>query len=242
MYKIFLSPSMQKNTYAAGNTTEGAQCSKIAAYAEQALIRCGFQVFNATNWDYNDRVATALNENVDLYLPIHTNASPKHNATGTRVFVRSFKDEPDLSYARTIFTYVDGLAPGKSSSIKTYPKLWEFTHTENLPAVYVEVEFHDVPTMAEWIINHVQDIGETLCKAICLCFGVEYISPDRIDVGDLVMIKQGARNYSGSKTFASWVYRTKLWVRQLSGDRAVVSMYKVGPVTGAVNVKDLIKL
>ena len=242
MYKIFLSPSMQKNTYAAGNTTEGAQCSKIAAYAEQALIRCGFQVFNATNWDYNDRVKTALDANVDLYIPIHTNASPKHNVTGTRIFVRAFKDEPDITYARIIFKYIDELCPGKSSNIKTYPKLWEFTHTGNLPAVYVEVEFHDVPTMAEWIINHVQDIGETLCKAICECFGVEYISPDRINVGDLVRIKQGAKNYTGKTTYASWVYRSKLWVRQLNGDRAVVSMYKIGPVTGAVNVKDLIKL
>ena len=243
MIRIFLSPSMQNNPYAYGNTTEGEQCARIAAAAAAGLTRCGFEVINATKWDYDDRVKTALDLNVDLYIPIHTNASPNHNVTGTRVFVRSFSDEPDYSYARTIFTYVDAVCPGTSSNIKTYARLWEFTHTGNLPAVYIECEFHDVPAAAEWIISHVVDIGEAITKGVCLCFGKEYIDPPAaIKVGDLVRIRAGAKNYSDTKTFAGWVYRSKLWVRQLNGARAVVSIYKTGDVTGAVNVKDLIKL
>ena len=42
--KIYFSPSDQtRNTYAAGNTNEAAQCRQIALYAVEAAKRCGFE-------------------------------------------------------------------------------------------------------------------------------------------------------------------------------------------------------
>lgn len=242
---VYLSPSNQAgNKYAAGNTNEKAQCEKIAIAAAAALERCGIAALNGAGVNsYGDRVATAKAAKCDLYMPIHTNASPKHNATGTRVFVRSFKDEPSYKYAKVIFKYLDAACPGTSSKIKTYPTLWEFTATEPMPAVYCECDFHDVAAIAEYIINHTTDIGEAIARGICECFDVPYIGPEPpLKVGDLVRIKAGAKNYTGTKTFSKWVYASKLYVRQINGDRIVVSIFKIGAVTGAVNINDLIRL
>jgi N-acetylmuramoyl-L-alanine amidase len=41
--------------------------------------------------------------------------------------------------------------------------------------VYIEVDFHDVPAVAKWIIENVEDIGEAIAKGICNHFGVKYV-------------------------------------------------------------------
>ncbi len=62
-----------------------------------------------------------------------------------------------------------------------------------------------------------------------------------IAIGDRVRIKQGAPVYGSNEKFAPWVYGTTLFVREVSGDRVVVSTKTSGPVTGAVDRKYLIK-
>ena len=243
MNKIFLSPSRQsENKYAAGNTNEKAQCEKITTAAAAALERCGFWVFNAAGMvSYAERVNIAMQEKVDLYVPVHTNASAKHNVTGTRVFVRSFEDEPSYSYAKKIFPVVDACCPGKTSKLKTYKSLWEF-NAQDRPSVYIECDFHDVKSIAEWIVNHTKDIGESICEGICDAFGVPYVGPAvPLKVGDAVRLRPGATNYAGTKTFAAWVYRSKLYLREVKGERAVISVYKTGAITGTCNVNDLSK-
>ncbi len=58
-------------------------------------------------------------------------------------------------------------------------------------------------------------------------------------VGDKVTLKENAKIYGTDKNFASWVYASTLYVREINGDRAVVSTLKSGAVTGAVNTSDL---
>lgn len=59
-------------------------------------------------------------------------------------------------------------------------------------------------------------------------------------VGDKVKLTSDATMYGKSTKFKSWVYSSTLYVRQVSGDRIVVSTVKVGAVTGAVNKKHLV--
>ena len=61
-------------------------------------------------------------------------------------------------------------------------------------------------------------------------------------VGDKVRLKQGACVYNEKTKYQSWVYKTDLFVRSVSGDRIVVSTVRTGPVTGPVHKKDLIKI
>ncbi|HZK39725.1 MAG TPA: hypothetical protein VFD23_06200, partial [Clostridia bacterium] len=60
--------------------------------------------------------------------------------------------------------------------------------------------------------------------------------PPAISVGSVVKIKQGARTYKGGKLL-SFVYARKHKVKELSGNRAVVTFG--GITVAAVNVRDL---
>lgn len=63
-----------------------------------------------------------------------------------------------------------------------------------------------------------------------------------LNVGDKVMLKPEATVYNKKTKFSSWVYKTKLYVRQINGDRIVVSTVKTGPITGSVHKKHLTKI
>ena len=60
-------------------------------------------------------------------------------------------------------------------------------------------------------------------------------------VGDRVRLKSDAVIWGTSDRYASWVYSAQLYLRELSGSRAVISTLKSGAVTGAVDVKYLTK-
>lgn len=59
---------------------------------------------------------------------------------------------------------------------------------------------------------------------------------------DMVTIKQDAPMYGSKKQFQPWVYSTPLYVREIKGDRIVVSTLKTGAVTGVVHKKYLTKV
>lgn len=42
--------------------------------------------------------------------------------------------------------------------------------------------------------------------------------------------------------FSSWIYDSTLYVREISGDRVVISTQKTGDITGAVDKKYLNKI
>ena len=60
-------------------------------------------------------------------------------------------------------------------------------------------------------------------------------------VGDAVQLISGATYYDG-KSIPSWVMKSKLYVREVKGDRVVVSTQKTGAVTGAVHKRYLKKI
>lgn len=67
-------------------------------------------------------------------------------------------------------------------------------------------------------------------------------APASLAVGDTVKLSSGAPVYGTSKQFASWVYSSTLYVREISGNRIVISTLKSGAVTGAVDKKYLTKI
>lgn len=58
-------------------------------------------------------------------------------------------------------------------------------------------------------------------------------------VGDAVKMSSDATVYGKTTKFASWVYNSTLYVREVSGDRIVISTQKTGAITGAVDKKYL---
>mgnify|MGYP001637243487 FL=1 len=61
-------------------------------------------------------------------------------------------------------------------------------------------------------------------------------------VGDKVKLASNAPVYGSSTKFSSWVYSSTLYVREISGNRIVISTQKTGAITGAVDKKCLTKI
>lgn len=65
---------------------------------------------------------------------------------------------------------------------------------------------------------------------------------NKLTVGDRVMLTANATVYGKTKRFSSWVYNRVLYVRQINGERIVVSTVKTGAVTGAVHINHIKKV
>lgn len=170
--KIYLSPSSQEaNAYASGGTNEQEQCRRIARAAEAALKRCGFSVMCGDSGTMYTRVADSNKWGADLHVPIHTNAHNK-KTTGTRLMCSKIGGN-GYNACKAIFDVLAPLTPGTSENITAHPELYEVKAT-NAPCAYIEVDFHDVASVAKWIIENVEDIGEAIAKGICNYYGVTY--------------------------------------------------------------------
>lgn len=239
-YRVYLSPSAQTgNRYAYGATSEGIQCPKIAASCAKALEAHGIRAFNGAGKTYTERYEEAKANEVDLYIPIHTNAF-NGKVTGTRVFVRDFGEQPSFQYAKIIFEHLDAVCPGTSSNIKTYKSLIEFKQMVGTPCVYCECDFHDVPSVAKFIIEHTQEIGYAIARGVCECFGIPW--NEELQVGDEVKLKPDALVWNKTYPPSKWVFKRKLYVQRIKEDRVWVSIYKQGATTCTVDKKYIEKV
>lgn len=172
MAKVFLSPSEQfNNAYAWGNTTEGVQCGKIANACKSALERCGISVKLQHEGTMASKCQASDAFGADLHVCIHTNAC-NGKVSGTRMFCYDASGK-GMKACKAIFSVLAPLTPGKSENISVNPQLFEI-RVPNAPTAYIECEFHDVPSVAKWIVEHTTDIGESIAHGICNYFGVGY--------------------------------------------------------------------
>ena len=177
MAKVFLSPSNQyDNRYAYGNTTEGEQCGKIAEACKVALERSGVQVKLMHNESMQEKVAASNAFDADLHVPIHTNAF-NGTVSGTRMFCFN-NNGNGMRACKAIFNRLAPVTPGTSENIRVDASLYE-VRVPSAPTAYIEVDFHDVPAVAKWIVEHTVDIGEAIARGICDYFGVTFKEPEK---------------------------------------------------------------
>lgn len=171
--KIYLSPSDQSdNAYAAGNTTEALQCKKIADACAKYLKANGYTVkVGSQSIGYVGRVKESNSWGADVHIPIHTNAGG-----GDGTLVMSYTGYTNNKYVKNVYNEVAKVSPGKDDGIRVRTNLYEITETIAL-CVYVECEFHDNATLANWIISHVDDLGKAIAKGICLADGKTFKTP-----------------------------------------------------------------
>lgn len=175
MANVFLSPSNQyDNSYAYGNTTEGVQCGKIAEACKVALERCGIQVMLKHDESMQDKCRASNSFGADLHVCIHTNAF-NGSVSGTRMFCYSASGE-GMKACKAIFNVLAPFTPGTSENIRPDPSLYE-VRVPSAPTAYVEVDFHDVSSVAKWIIENTTEIGEKIAEGICSYFGIAYKAP-----------------------------------------------------------------
>ena len=175
-HKVFISPSDQvKNTYAGGGTTEAIQCGKIGIAAKAALERCGFEVQLLQYATMAEKCAASDAFGAELHMPIHSNGF-NGSVTGTRIFYGVDGSEGHRA-AKAILATLGPVTPGSPDMVQAYPALYEI-RVPKAPTAYIEADFHDVKAVADWIVDHTQDIAEEICKGVCDYFGVEYIAEE----------------------------------------------------------------
>lgn len=171
MPKVFISPSNQTgNEYAGIDMNEAVNCRAIAELLAGCLRKSGFSVFLPYNGVSMRSVVTDSNSyEPDLHICIHTNAF-NGKVTGTRVF--TFADSGKAyDCGKLIFDGLCRLIPDGVNAMKQRPGLYELKNTV-APAVYVEVDFHDVPDRARWLVENRECIAHNLATSICSYFGV----------------------------------------------------------------------
>ena len=176
--KVYISPSDQtKNIYAGTSTNEAVQCRKIGRSLEKALDRCGFYALCNTTSGMYERIAESNRGDFDIHLCIHTNAANK-KVTGTRIFVYSMNGEA-YKIAKAIFNELAPLTPGTSENISVN-KSWAEIKNTNALCIYIEVDFHDVASVAKWIISHTEAIAESIAEGLCNHYGIKYKAPNAV--------------------------------------------------------------
>lgn len=173
--RVYLSPSDQRhNTYAVGSTTEDVQCGRIAAACKAALERSGVEVMLGQYDTMANRVAASNRFGADLHVPIHSNAC-NGKASGTHLFCYS-GDRNSAGYkaCQAVMDVLGPITPGAPDVIRAYPALYEVKYPA-ATTVYIETDFHDVPRIAQWIIDNTTLIGETIAKGLCNALGVKFV-------------------------------------------------------------------
>ena len=180
--RVYLSPSDQRrNTYAVGDTTEAIQCGRIAEACKAALERSGVEVMLGQYDTMANRVAASNRFKADLHVPIHSNAC-NGKASGTHLFCYS-GDRNSAGYkaCQAVLDVLGPVTPGAPDVIRAYPALYEVKHPA-ATTVYIETDFHDVPSVAQWIIDNTTLIGETIAKGLCAALGVPFVESENAPV------------------------------------------------------------
>ena len=171
--KIYLSPSSQPdNVYAGVDTNEQEVCRAIARELAIDLKRCGFEVKCGDYGTMYTRVAESNEWKADLHLPIHTNAF-NGKVSGTRLMAIN-KTGLGFKVCEAISKYLYPLTPGTSENISV-SNVYEIKYAY-APTAYIEVDFHDVPSVAKWLVEHKPQIAEAICKGICEYYDVKYVA------------------------------------------------------------------
>ena len=180
--KVYLSPSDQRrNTYAVGNTTEDVQCGRIAWACKAALERSGVEVMLGQYDTMANRVAKSNRFKADLHVPIHSNAC-NGKASGTHIFCYDAnRNSAGYKACQAVLDVLGPVTPGSPDVVRAYPALYEVKHPA-APTVYIEVDFHDVPSVAQWIIDNTTLIGETIAKGLCNALGVTFVERANVPV------------------------------------------------------------
>lgn len=295
--KIYLSPSSQiNNAYATGGTNEQTECRKISKACANYLRNAGFEVKDGSYGDMYSRVAESNKWGADLHIPIHTNAFNGKITGGTQIYMSKLTGE-HKKVAQAVFDRLAPLTVGSSHEKLVKNNSFYEINNANAITVYLECEFHDTKSGADFIRNNTTKIGEAIAKGICDYYGVKaevkpvapvvtapaYVvkkgdnlwsiaqkqlgdggrypeikalnnltsdvlkvgqilkmptakSGSDIKVGSTVKVNKGAKTYDG-KSLASFVYGRKHKVKEIKGNRVVITY--LGITVCAIDIKNL---
>lgn len=219
MPSVYLSPSTQeKNLYVIGGTEE-YYMNRVADAMEPFLEASGI-VFgrNTPQMTAAGSIRQGNAGNYDLYLAIHSNASPDSmygQLMGTDVFYYPTSVN-GKRFAQLIAKNMAEIYPRPELvDIRATTALGEVRQTR-MPASLVEIAYHDNREDADWIVDNIELIGETLAKSVAEYFGVPFVRPEAGAVGT-VRLTGGALNIRSAPSLNAPIIN-----RAYNGDRVLI--------------------
>lgn len=181
MPTVFLSPSTQEyNNFITGGGNEEYYMNLITDAMIPYLEASGISYTrNNPTLTVANSIAQSNAGNYNLHLAIHSNASPEGTPgvfQGPNVYYYSTSQEGNR--AANIFANNLKLIYPNPDLVITIPTntLSELRGTV-APAVLVEIAYHDNWEDANWIANHMEQIGSNLAFSVAEFLGVPFVSP-----------------------------------------------------------------
>lgn len=173
MKSIYLSPSTQENNVGAGSYgTEEQRMNQIMDRIE-ADLQGRFTLYrNRPGMTLQQVVADSNAKKPDLHFALHSNAG---GGSGAECWI-SAKGGQAERFANRLYEELSALTPGKDRGVKVSTSLYEVNKTK-APAVILEVEFHDTPEGAAWIVANEKAIAQACVRAILGYFGAGQEGP-----------------------------------------------------------------
>jgi len=177
MRRLYLSPSNQPaNRYAAGGTNEKVQMEAVAKSVEFYLREYEIETIMASfALQFPQRDEEAIAKNCTDYLAIHSNAGGGGTAIGTVAFYHP--DQPETkAVAERLVIELDKICPFPENRFRQVQDgmvpyngfgLGEIREPakKGMNSTLVEVNFHDNPVTAQWIIGAKDLIAQAIVKA-----------------------------------------------------------------------------
>ncbi len=191
MPNIYLSPSTQEyNPYITGSGSEEYWMNRIAD-AMEPYLRANTIRFtrNTPEMTAASSIAQAARGSYDFYLALHSNASGDGSSEGRVRGIIAFYYPTSTNGRRAADIFVENL-----KEIYPLPALVTARATTALgevrqpkmPAVLLEIGYHDNSADALWIQENVQNIAENLSRSMTEYFALPFIYPMTPRTGTVV--------------------------------------------------------
>lgn len=182
MPNIYISPSTQEyNPYITGSGSEEYWMNRIAD-AMEPYLRANTIRFtrNTPEMTAASSIAQAARGSYDFYLALHSNASGDGSSEGRVRGIIAFYYPTSTNGKRAANIFVENL-----KEIYPLPALVKVRATTALgevrqpkmPAVLLEIGYHDNTADALWIQENVQNIAENLSRSMTEYFALPFIYP-----------------------------------------------------------------
>ena len=197
MVDVYLSPSLQEWNVGVGNYgTEEQRMNLLADVVQYELERHGLDVArNRPEMSLAEVVRESNAIGPTVHVALHSNAA-NGQARGAEIYAHRFGGAGE-ALARDIFEFLEPLTPTSDLGVKEGYKtfngqgMYELRRTV-APAILAEVAFHDNRADAQFIMDHIYELGREISKGILQYFGIPY-TPDTPE--DAAMLQY---QYNGS--------------------------------------------
>lgn len=188
MRRIYLSPSNQPaNMYAVGGTNEKVQLEAIMAMVQNGLKPFQVETVMATlSYSIGQRDNEAEEKGCTDYLAGHSNAGGGGKGSGAVAFYHP--DHPDTkALAISLVEELNAICPypeNRNSQVNNGMAPYEgyglgeirMPEKEGVKPVLLEVNFHDNPVTARWIIDTKPGIAAAIVRAIVKAYKLQPIA------------------------------------------------------------------